>query len=117
MTEPKIIYKYKFSDAYNPVYANGAHGGVAPQGEIMLNFFLERQSLPKKQSFKINDNQIGEEITDEADPADFRNSFIRYIETGVILNLKTAKEVRDFLDNQILLLESLTKNEPTTNPS
>ncbi|MCF0065590.1 hypothetical protein MUK70_10940 [Dyadobacter chenwenxiniae] len=117
MPEATIIYKYKFSENYNPVYANGAHGGVAPQGEIMLNFFLERQSIPKKQTFEIKDNQLGNEIAEKAEPHDFRNSFIRYIETGVVLNLKTARDVKDFLEQQINLLEGLSKNEQSNNPS
>ncbi len=35
-------FKYVFDDDYNPKYVNGAFGGVNPQGEINLNFYMER---------------------------------------------------------------------------
>lgn len=109
----EISYKYKFSDEYNPTYVNGAHGGVGPQGEIILNFFLERQSLPQKQTFSVLDGMLGDEIAEKAKPADFRSSFIRYIETGVVMNVKTARDVREFLDQQISFLEQLAEGAKT----
>lgn len=43
----KINFKYKFSDAYNPVYVNGAYGGVNPRGEIVINFYFERPTAKR----------------------------------------------------------------------
>jgi hypothetical protein len=115
MEEQKIKYKYKFSDVYNPVYVNGAHGGVSSQGEIILNFYLERQAIPRSQSYPIVEGRLGSEILSESEPTDFRNSFVRFIETGVVLNVKTAKDIRDFLDQQITLLESVSANVTDNN--
>lgn len=39
----ELKFKYIFDDSYNPVYVNGAHGGVTPRGELVVNFYLERQ--------------------------------------------------------------------------
>lgn len=111
MADQVINFKYKFSDTYNPTYVNGAHGGISPQGEIILNFYLERQSLPQQQTFKVNDDKIGEELISEAIPSDFRNSFVRYIETGITMNLKTAKEIKVWLDQQIEILEGISKQQ------
>ena len=38
MADKRVLFKYEFPETYNPVYANGAQGGLTPQGEIALNF-------------------------------------------------------------------------------
>ncbi|KJE28127.1 hypothetical protein LG52_3209 [Geobacillus kaustophilus] len=30
--EKAVHFKYLFPDDYNPVYVNGVHGGISPQG-------------------------------------------------------------------------------------
>ncbi|MFC0297755.1 hypothetical protein [Geobacillus jurassicus] len=47
--EKVVHFKYLFPDDYNPVYVNGAHGGISPQGEIVVNFYFERRPLPPVQ--------------------------------------------------------------------
>jgi|SRR5690606_13690612 len=102
----KIKYKYKFDDRYNPKFINGAIGGVSPQGEIIINFYLERTSLPITQTFDINKSTgIGQLSVTE--PKDIENSFIRYIENGVVMNYKTAKEIHRWLGEHIKNLEKL----------
>ena len=46
--KPEIVFKYIFNYAYNPVYVNGAHGGLSPRGELVMNFYLERPPLPEE---------------------------------------------------------------------
>lgn len=43
---PSIKIKYIFRDHYNPVYANGAYGGITPSGEIVASFYFEKHPLP-----------------------------------------------------------------------
>lgn len=115
MADQIVKYKYKFSEEYNPVYVNGAHGGVAPQGEIILNFYLERHSIPRQQAYFVQDGRLAGESVDDALPRDYRDGFVRYIETGVVLNLKVAKDIRDFLDSHISFLENISpEDEPRT---
>ena len=102
----QIKYKYKFNETYNPIYVNGAIGGLSPQGEIIVNFYLERNSLPKVQSFEV-DEGTGIGKLSETEPQDYEQSFIRYIENGVILNYKTAKEVHRWLGEHISSLEKI----------
>lgn len=35
-----LKFKYKFPENFNPTYTNGVYGGIAPQGEIVMNFFF-----------------------------------------------------------------------------
>src|SRR5665647_3901130 len=44
--KPELTFKYVFNYGYNPTYVNGAQGGFSPRGEMVINFYLERQPLP-----------------------------------------------------------------------
>jgi hypothetical protein len=103
-----IKCKYIFKDSYNPVYVNGAQGGINPQGEIIINFYLERFALPNSQTFEISDGSLNAAREVDSDPKDLKNSFIRYIENGVIMNYQTAKEIHRWLGNHLSKLEELS---------
>lgn len=109
MSEKKVICKYKFPESYNPLYANGAHGGITPQGEVSINFYLERHAIPKSQTFNVEDGKMTNEILEEVNPPDFNSSFIRYVQTGVILDYKTAKAIHVWLGNHLKSLENIEK--------
>lgn len=107
--EMSVTFKYKFADNYNPVYVNGAYGGVSPRGEIIANFFLERLPLPNSVTHKVDENGIVGEIIDERNnPRDLNKSFIRFVQSGIVVNIETAKQIRDWLDKHIKLLENNT---------
>lgn len=102
----KITFKYIFEDDYNPVYINGAFGGINPQGEIVANFYLERIALPNSTTHNIGaDGIISEAI--KKDPEDLDDSCVRFVQSGIVLNLDTAKQIRDWLDRNIKNLEKL----------
>lgn len=99
-----VTFKYKFDENFNPKYANGAVGGVTNQGEIVINFFLERQALPKLQTYEVNPNGKPGKIT-QTDPEDFDSSIVRFIQNGVVLEYKSAKEIHRWLGEHIQHLE------------
>lgn len=103
----KIKCKYIFNNDYNPIYINGAQGGINPQGDIIVNFYLERNALPLSQIYEIKegyDNTVNEV---ESEPPDLKNSFVRVIENGIIMNYQTAKEIHKWLGMHIERLEEL----------
>lgn len=53
-THEKITCTYKYIEDYNPTYINGVIGGVNPQLEIIMHFYLERTPLPKTEIMEIN---------------------------------------------------------------
>ncbi len=104
--KPQITFKYIFTYDYNPKYVNGAHGGVSPRGELVVNFYLERQPLPNAVSHEINQNgTIGAESSIE--PGDLHASLVRYVTTGVVLSLQTARDLHGWLGEKIRELEAL----------
>ncbi len=103
----KVKCKYIFKDDFNPLYVNGAQGGINSQGEIVINFYLERNALPISQTYGIEDGKIGgEEI--ESEPSDLKKSFVRVIENGVVMNYQTAKEIHKWLGSHLEKLEELS---------
>lgn len=107
MSKDTIKCKYIFDEDYNPLYVNGAQGGVNNLGEIVVNFYLERIALPKAQTFSVEDGEMGKEHLDAIEPSDLKNSFVRVFQNGVIMNYQTAKEVHKWLGEHIKNLETI----------
>ena len=104
--KPQITFKYIFTYDYNPLYVNGAHGGVSPRGELVVNFYLERPPLPNAISHEINQNgTIGSEASVE--PRDLNASLVRYVSTGVVLSHQTARDLHSWIGDKIRELEAL----------
>lgn len=100
-----ISLKYIFDPNYNPVYVNGVYGGISPGGEIVANFFMERMPLPYEIFHKVNHNgSLGEAVG--SDPDDLKRSLVRYVESGIVLNKKTAQEVVNVLTAMLEQLET-----------
>lgn len=95
-----LKFKYKFSEEYNPVYANGAFGGVTPNGELVVNFYLERHAIPKSQTMALApDGKLGEEI--EREPDDHKSSMVRYVGPGVVLSPLAAAQIYSFIGQHL----------------
>jgi hypothetical protein len=104
----EITFKYLFNYGYNPTYVNGAQGGFSPRGEMVINFYLERQPLPEAMSHEITpDGTIGRETGVE--PADLAKSMVRYIDTGVVMNYENARVFHSWLGDKLREMEELHK--------
>jgi hypothetical protein len=99
--DEKIIkFKYFFEKDYNPVYANGVFGGIAPSGELVIHFFQERQGLPTAQYYALFPNgNLGEEVKREPEDQPFK--YVRMVTTGVTLSEKTARVLFEWLKDQM----------------
>lgn len=105
--DPTLSFKYIFTYDYNPVYINGAHGGVSPRGEIIANFYLERPPLPNEITHAINpDGSIGTDVI-ETDPANLNSIIVRYVSSGVVLNYQNARALHSWLGDKIEDLERM----------
>ena len=104
----KVKYKYIFDDSYNPLYVNGAQGGINPGGEIIINFYLERMALPNSQTVNIKDGKLTNTVSD-VEPNDLDSSFVRVVKNGVVMNYQTAKEIHKWLGDHIANLEKIAK--------
>ncbi len=105
MEKGTFKFEYKYPENYNPVYVNGAHGGISHKGELTINFFLEKVPLPDSVTHEINKNlTLGKEIKRQSKE---RNILIRHVAFGIILNLDDAKSIHQWLGKTIEKLEKL----------
>jgi hypothetical protein len=105
-SDSSFSFKYIFTYDYNPVYVNGAHGGVSPRGELVANFYLERQPLPNEITHAITgDGAIGDVTS--LDPKDLNSSLVRYVPCGIVLNHANARNLHQWLGDKISEMEQL----------
>lgn len=112
--KPEITFKYIFNYTYNPVYVNGAHGGLTPRGELVMNFYLERPPLPSEMTHEINPNgTIGEVVGEE--PSDLKSSMVRYIDNGVVLNYESAQNLHYWIGERLKEMEAIERARAAMN--
>lgn len=100
----KVTFHNKLSASFREIHVDGAFGGITPSGYINLNFYAERFPIPKSTEYSLkDDNTINEKINDSEDSKD---GIIREYEFGIYCDLKTAVNIKKFLDERISVLQS-----------
>lgn len=101
-----LKFKYIYDPSFNPVYTNGMQASLTPKGELTVNFYFERAPLPKTQTYAItSEGTMGDKISSEPNDGNDTVAIVRYIESGIILDLESAKALRTLLDNHIKMME------------
>ena len=102
----EVEFEYIFSKDYNPVYSNGAYGGISPNKEIVVHFFMERVGIPFSQTHELKENgTLGPEVGRM--PKKEHPHYIRSVENGIILSLGGAKKIHKWLEDRINELEKI----------
>ncbi len=96
----------KISNNFRELHIDGAYGGITPKGQFNINFYAERLSIPKSTIYNIKENNF----IKISDSEDSKNGIIREFETGIYMTVETAKEIYEWLGEQISNLE---KNKET----
>ena len=104
----EVSFKYTYAEQFKVLYANGVWGGPNAHGDIVMNFFIERQKPPEETTHII----LPEGKLDEKSRTPKKDLLIREFQTSVILNLSIAKSVREWLNDKIEVLENAIKNKP-----
>ena len=105
----EIVFHYIKSNHFRVVHADGVWGGVTPRGLVQINFYSERQPIPKQTVHGINEDQtLGDEIQDQRVT---REGVVREIEFGAVMDLRAAKSLRDWLDKKLQVVEDLLRSE------
>ena len=99
----KIRYEYQQDSDTRVQYAHGVWGGINPQGEIEVNFYLESDKMPPySERLVAPDGSFGHEIV----PYDAEvRTVVRTIHSRVILNYHTARAVLEWLEDKLDMLE------------
>lgn len=101
----EIRFFFEKSQNFRVIHCDGAFGGPAPNasvGLIHMALFSERLPLPKSVVHEIQGGQIGHELLEKRDSKD---GVFREVEADVIMSLATAASIRDWLTEQIRVIE------------
>ncbi|MEG2172705.1 MAG: hypothetical protein RRY29_05535 [Desulfovibrionaceae bacterium] len=106
----KIRYEYAVDPQSRLQLTHGVWGGINPQGEIEMNFYLESDKLPAfSERLVAPDGTLGHEIL----PADDDLRVItRHVHSKIVFNYHTARAMMEWLEEKIDLLETEEGSNP-----
>jgi hypothetical protein len=111
----RIQYDYIKSQYFRTVHAEGIWGGITPRLGIHMDFWSERPSIPKHVAHEITSaGLIGKEILSETIN---RSTIIREVEVGVTVDLGTAKQIIEWLQQRVDIIESALSQQQDINKS
>lgn len=103
----KVTVFNKISAGFRELHIDGAYGGITPQGQFNMNFFAERLAIPKSTEFEVENNKLKK----VADSADSKDGIIREFETGVYMNIETARDIHKWLGDTLSAFDKSQKKE------
>jgi hypothetical protein len=100
----RIKFDYIKSNYFRVVHVDGIFGGNSPgHALITMAVWNERWPIPKQSVYGLQkDGSLGEEIVEDRVT---RNAVVREVETELIMTIETAKVMRDWLDERIVIFE------------
>ncbi len=107
----KIKFHYVYANGYNPEYITGINSSISPDDALELNFFSERNALPKSEIFELSkDGKLSDKPLDIV-PEDYNSqiNLVRHIKSGIILDVESAKDLKDLLEQYIETIETEKK--------
>lgn len=100
----RIRYEYEQDPDSRLHYAHGVWGGINPQGEIEINFYLESDKMPPySERLVAPDGSFGHEMAPYDDDV---RTIVRHIHSKVVMNYHTARAMLEWLEDKIVALEA-----------
>ncbi len=99
----RVRYEYEQEPEVRLKYAHGVWGGINPQGEIEISFYLESDKMPPYSERVIEeDGSFGHEMAPYSE--DIR-TIVRTIQAKVVINYYTARALLEWLEDKVCELE------------
>jgi hypothetical protein len=100
----RIRYEYVHAPDASLHYAHGVWGGINPQGEIEINFYVEGDKMPDfSERLIAPDGSFGHEIA-QGDAS--VRTIVRHVHSKVVVSHQTARALMDWLEDKIDALEA-----------
>ena len=96
----EVVYKYIIPEDYEPEYINGIYGGLSPNGELVLNFFMDRFPIPLEARHAINEIGQVDNKTIQENNEDIK--IRRVIKQGVMMSPNTAVSIYHWLKERLI---------------
>lgn len=110
MEEKKEITIHNIkSNQYRQVHTDGASAGITPTGFININFYSNRNVIPKGTIFELNeDGKLGKLV---GTTKDSKTGIVREYDFGIHLDINTCKSIRNLLNEKIEEYDKLINPE------
>lgn len=96
-TPPTIEFHYLKTPGYRIHHVDGAYGGITPQRNIFLELYCEHNATPLRVEHEISEKGV---LGDERN-RDGKSGIVRQIECGAVMDVSTARALRNWLDQKI----------------
>lgn len=107
----QIEFNFIKSNFFRVVRADGAFGGLAPNGAIHMGIYSERSPIPKRIFHDVGPGgELGPELTEKREG---RGAVVREMEVDVVLEIAQAMALRQWLDERIHQYEKIVGPLPT----
>ncbi len=105
----RVRYEYEHDPEARLKYAHGVWGGINPQQEIEINFYLESDKMPPYSERQIEpDGSLGHEFA----PFDEETRVVtRHIHTKVLISYQTARALLEWLEEKVDALDASEEEE------
>lgn len=98
----RMLVHVKKMPNHRTLHVDGAYGGLTPKGYIFMELFTEHNAIPQtiKRAFKKLDEHTVR-IMPEKDKASGKEGIVWECETALIMDLRTAVSIRDWMNSKI----------------
>ncbi|HKV38014.1 MAG TPA: hypothetical protein VJX67_02285 [Blastocatellia bacterium] len=97
--------RYSKGANFRVLHADGIYGGILPNLNIHMAFFVERGPLPNFVRYNISPE--GMLIGEDESSKSIEQGIVREVETVVVFDINTAKSVFQWLKEKLDLAETL----------
>ena len=100
--EKRLKISYQRSDDYRVVAANGAVGGVGPQGDFFVQFYVETRTLPIDIVQElVPDAEGGRGMLGKILSPEEEHNVTRELQCGVLMSREQARSLAEFIGRQL----------------
>ena len=107
----QLQFHYIKASDYREIPCHGALGGLTPGKQICMSLFSERGPIPRVVEYDIQGTPGDEVLFTEADRqpsrVETRTGIIRNVHFSAYLNIDTAKQLYQWLGDQIQTAENI----------
>ncbi len=105
----EISVHYIKSNTFRVIYAEGAQGGLSPNGKIQMALYNERQPIPQQTQHAIEQVgkhavKVGKEIVEKRIG---RTGLVREVEAEILMDAVAAKRIGEWLLEHAAAFEQL----------
>lgn len=111
---PNVLFHYIKSNQFRVIHADGAYGGISPRGYIHFALYNERTAIPRTTSLDLVSSKAGVGTYGNEVRVDGRDGYVREIEIDVMMDIRAAKNLHEWLDEKIKEWEGTVKGGEET---